>query len=222
MSGQPIYRIKRQKRKTLALHILDDASVEVRAPKWVSQTVIEQFVADKQSWLLTQQQKQRSRLQDRPGFRDGQQHSLLGESITLRLSLGSKLKIELREQQLFIAHPYPDDEQQIKKAWHDFCRQRALAYFSERLSFWLPAMPSGTPQPQLKVRRMRCRWGSCSSRAVITLNTHLIELPAEAIDYVIVHELCHLWELNHSDKFYTLLASILPDWRQREDQIKHY
>lgn len=68
------------------------------------------------------------------------------------------------------------------------------------------------PLPQLRVRKMRSRWGSCSRAAVVTLNLELIRMPLECIvDYVITHELCHLAEFNHSPRFYELQARFVPD-----------
>ena len=74
----------------------------------------------------------------------------------------------------------------------------------------------GLPAPQLRVRKMRSRWGSCSRSAVITLNLELIRMPLPCIDYVITHELCHLVEFNHGPRFYALQARFIPDWKERK------
>jgi predicted metal-dependent hydrolase len=76
------------------------------------------------------------------------------------------------------------------------------------------------PFPELRIRKMRSRWGSCSRRAEITLNLELIRMPLDCIDYVITHELCHLVEFNHSARFYELQSRFFPDWKERRRQLE--
>ena len=76
--------------------------------------------------------------------------------------------------------------------------------------------------PELRLRSMRRRWGSCSRQGRVTLNVELVKLPLTLIDYVIAHELCHLFEFNHGKKFYQLLEHVMPDWKQREVMLKQF
>ena len=216
------YKVKRQKRKTLALHILEDASVEVRAPKWVAKREIEAFVIQRRSWVMAQQDKVRESISQQPQFVDGQVHQFIGKSVRLKVLEGKSSVATLQEGVLTLVLSGSEQPVRVKRLWLRWCRQQAQQVFAERLSYWFEKMPQGTPEPQLKLRRMRRRWGSCSSKQVITFNTLLITLPMECIDYVVVHELCHLWELNHSQAFYRLLASILPDWRDKEQLISQF
>jgi len=94
--------------------------------------------------------------------------------------------------------------------------------FQERLGHWGPLAAGrlGTPPaPRLRLRRMRRRWGSCTGQGVVTLNTRLVERCRCLIDYVLVHELCHLRELNHSPRFHALVADLMPDWRARSEAL---
>jgi len=75
------------------------------------------------------------------------------------------------------------------------------------------------PFPELKIRKMRTRWGSCTRRGVITLNLELVRMPPACIDYVISHELCHLVEFNHSARFYQLQERFVPDWQVRKREL---
>ena len=70
--------------------------------------------------------------------------------------------------------------------------------------------------PDITIRKMRRRWGSCSSKGEVTLNLALIKMPLACIDYVVTHELCHLEAFHHGKPFYRLLAQVMPDWRERE------
>lgn len=222
MTSAVAYKLKRQRRKTLAIHVLDDASVEVRAPKWVAKREIEQFVVQRRDWVTAQQVKMREKLIQQPQFSDGQVHQYLGQPVRLKVAEGRRSTANLERDGLHLVLPGSENPLRVKQLWLRWCREQAQSVFSLKLAFWLSKMPENTPEPQLKLRIMRRRWGSCSSKQVITLNTHLIALPMDCIDYVVVHELCHLWELNHSQAFYRLLASVLPDWRAREQIIRQY
>jgi predicted metal-dependent hydrolase len=80
----------------------------------------------------------------------------------------------------------------------------------------------GHSLPKVVVRQMRSRWGSCTARGKITLNLKLVMVPRQLIDYVIVHELCHLAEHNHSKGFYTLLSRVMPDWEERREKLERF
>jgi predicted metal-dependent hydrolase len=77
-------------------------------------------------------------------------------------------------------------------------------------------------QPALQVRQMRTRWGSCTARGKILLNLKLVMLPRQLIDYVVVHELCHLVEHNHGKAFYDLLSRVMPGWQERREKLEGY
>ncbi|HRR34695.1 MAG TPA: M48 family metallopeptidase [Kiritimatiellia bacterium] len=111
-------------------------------------------------------------------------------------------------------------------AGHDLgrCFAEALARHGWRLRHTrvplvvrMPGQPDGI---KLTLRKMRSRWGSCSVDGRVTLNTELARLPYRLVEYVAVHELCHLVHHNHSPAFYFQVASCLPDWRQRRDELK--
>ena len=76
------------------------------------------------------------------------------------------------------------------------------------------------PLPAVQVRQMRSRWGSCTAQGKITLNLKLVMVPRQMIDYVIVHELCHLVEHNHGKGFYELLSRVMPAWREVRERLE--
>lgn len=213
------YNIKYQKRKTLALHVLADASVEVRAPKWLAKREINHFVEARMQWIAEQREKILANLQGKPAYRQGDAYYYLGHKYPLHIVQGDRPSISFLDDQFQVTVKDVDDREQIKKLLERWYRQQGERLFTERLDACLKVMPEATPKPVLKLRRMRRRWGSCSSQQVVTLNTALITLPLQCIDYVIFHELCHLWEMNHSPFFYRLLATVMPDWKQREQLI---
>src|SRR5690606_11031741 len=100
----------------------------------------------------------------------------------------------------------------------DWYRQKAFEIFSNRLDQLISSTPWIKDHPTINLRAMRSQWGSCAVNGKITFNTHLIKAPIACIDYVILHELCHHSEHNHSDRFYRLLSQVSPNWKQ----VKQY
>jgi predicted metal-dependent hydrolase len=110
----------------------------------------------------------------------------------------------------------------LSRQLNDWYRDQAQQIFSERLLIVCQRFPGILAAPELRLRSMRRRWGGCSSKGRVTLNVELVKLPLTLIDYVIAHELCHLFEFNHSKKFYELLEFVMPDWKQREQVLKQF
>ncbi|KPU83083.1 metal-dependent hydrolase [Psychromonas sp. PRT-SC03] len=95
--------------------------------------------------------------------------------------------------------------------WHT---RRASSVFHERLQAMLPKASWVKGIPSFRIMAMKKQWGSCSSKGNLMLNPHLIKASKECIDYVILHELCHIAEHNHSDKFWRLLTQVMPNWKE--------
>jgi len=217
------YRIKRQRRKSLALHVLADGSVEVRAPKWLSRSVIVSFVEDRVDWVLQQRQERLLKQQLQPVYSNGQGHYFLGQRYRLTVTQGAAgagfnagvLTVTVRD---------PDNAQMVQKSLELWYRQQAYAVYEERLFACFESFPDWFQDryamPDFTVRKMRRRWGSCSSTGQVTLNLSLIKMPQDCIDYVVVHELCHLHAFHHGADFYQLLGAVMPSWKEREALIE--
>ena len=112
------------------------------------------------------------------------------------------------------AETIPDTQAETVKALiDDWYQQKATAIFNERLAALLPKASWVTGTPSFRVLAMSKQWGSCSSKGSLMLNPHLVKAPKECIDYVILHELCHIAEHNHSEQFWRLLTQVLPNWK---------
>ena len=218
------YIVRRQRRKTIALHVLPDASVEVRAPKWVPNRELAAFVEQRADWVVARRREAMQKLAQRPSFIPGQLHYFLGQRYPLSLSRAPRAVVQWEQGVFHVATADPADPAQVERALERWYRQRALGLFEERLFACIESFPAWFqdryPPPELKIRKMRRRWGSCSSRGVITLNLALVKMPLECIDYVICHELCHLQEFHHGRAFYQLLAQVVPAWKQRESLVE--
>lgn len=220
------YVVKRQRRKTIALHILADGGVEVRAPKWVPRAELAAFVEARSDWVVEQRRGVLRKLDQRPRFVDGGKHFYLGQQYPLAVSRGGRGQVVLEPDRLRITAADPADADTIQSLLQRWYRRQAESLFEERLFACYERFPDPFqdrfPMPEVKIRRMQRRWGSCSSRGVITLNLWMIKMPVVCIDYIVCHELCHLQEFHHGKGFYRLLQQVLPDWKALETSIDQY
>ena len=155
-------------------------------------------------------------------YTQGERHLYLGIRYPLAIKVTPDRRpgvvLEEDEIRVNIRHDNVDDIRKVLQAWY---RQQALRVFVERRQCIKPraTWTKGKHIP-LKVRRMKRTWGNCSSSGVIKLNTHLIKAPLPVIDSVIAHELCHLEQMNHGKRFYALLESLNPAWRQDRARLR--
>ncbi len=214
------YRIRYRRRRTIGLYVLEDGSVEVRAPRACPDRVVEEFVRSRRDWLS----RILSRRRLKPGllparYVDGAVHPYLGETLVLQIRRSGRT-LAYREGSSFVVQhrdPCPVRVRTIVTDWH---RRQADTLIGPMIRQWLDVIrPPQPDEVRFRIRRMRRRWGSCSSRGGINLNLWLLRAPGECVEYVVVHELCHLREFNHGPRFHALLDRFLPDWRQRSDSL---
>lgn len=102
----------------------------------------------------------------------------------------------------------------VKSLLDKWYKERADVIFAERLDAVLPKASWVTDTPSFRLIAMKKQWGSCSTKGSVNLNPHLVKAPKECIDYVILHELCHIAEHNHSERFWRLLTQVMPNWKE--------
>ena len=117
-----------------------------------------------------------------------------------------------------------DNRDERVSLYRNLVNETAEHVFPQVLARLYPvAAPYGVPYPQMKLRRMRSRWGSCMpTKSLITLNTYLVIAPLSCTDQVVLHELCHFLESNHSVRFYAYLSRMMPEWRRWREALKEY
>jgi len=209
--------ILRQKRKSLAIHILSDGQpVELRVPLRCPWSEIESFLESRLDWIHRAVLEVASRPREiPPGFKDREIHYFLGKPYPLKLSKG-KGKVSVCDGFLNIQCSNHLDEEKVSKQLDKFYKSSSLAIYEERIEVCVADFPVFIRPSGLRVRKMKSRWGSCSQNGEICLNTLLIQKPLAAIDFVITHELCHLIHFGHNKKFYALLDRAMPSWRESE------
>lgn len=218
------FELVRSRRRTVGLYVFRDGRVQVRAPMRLRLDEVHHFLRERWTWL----QAKRTGFADAPPvplparYEDGNRILHLGQWHVLRLSAGRRAGAELNGDELRLSLPVERlaDQQALDLLFRRWQRQEAMKLFLARLAHCHSLMQAlQLPMPELKLRLMRSRWGSCSSRGVITLNLDLMRMPLPCIDYVIVHELCHLREFHHGPAFYALQGRFLPDWAERKARL---
>jgi predicted metal-dependent hydrolase len=207
--------IKAMKRKSLRLGINEAGDVEVKVPLRCPTAEIVSFLNKHTDWLeerLQQFEKTQLRLQ--------QQMLYLGKTYQFRCSKQSHRQPVLIESICYYPHNWASERLLEKvEAWQ---REQAKEIFQQLIDRWWPQFSHGAliSRPILRVKKMRSRWGSLSSKGYINLNLKLIELAPELIEMVVVHELCHSHYFDHSANFYRLMAAKLPHYKALEAQLR--
>lgn len=210
------YTIKYSKRKTMGLYITKNAEIEVRVPNGIPQKVVADFVAQHQHWIDTHHGAVAQQVAERENF---------------ALRFGAKL--------LFLGHEFPLEP--VEKPAFGFDGQHFYAYAqmtAEELRTSLVgvyrtlakkvlgdmvkdlAKHMGLEPKAVKINGARTRWGSCSSAGNLNFSWYLVMAEEATIRYVVVHELAHLIEMNHSPNFWRIVEQVLPNYKSEREKLK--
>jgi predicted metal-dependent hydrolase len=221
------YALTYAPRKTLGISVHPDLSVTVKAPLDSDFVLIEQKVKKRAAWILRQQRTFERYLPGLPHrqYVSGETHRYLGRQYRLKViqcDPGAE-QVRMTRGRIFIHVRDPGDRKRVKRLLTQWYRRRAARVFRERLDACFDEVASlGIAYPELRIRIMKSRWGSCMPPGRIRLNLKLVQVSKRYIDYVIMHELCHLKEPNHSKAYYVLLDGVMPDWRERKRQLNEF
>ena len=208
----------KRRRKTISLCIKEDGRIVISVPYHTPKGEIEGFIKEKKLWVIKKiSEKERSIKETEKAFIPGEKFLYLGESypleigdsnyrgLPLKLSFGKFIldKDRLEEARDLFIHWYKREaKEKIEGRLH---------YFSNRLQLF----PKG-----LKITSAKYRWGSCSRDSRLSFSWRIIMAPLSVIDYILIHELVHIKEKNHSKRFWTYLETILPDYRKHRFWLK--
>ncbi|MBL8399131.1 MAG: M48 family metallopeptidase [Candidatus Accumulibacter sp.] len=210
------YLLRRSRRRTIGLSI-DHRGLRVGAPLRTSLREVESLLQRHAQWIIDKLALLRQRQPlPVPRIVDGLCLPVLGEPIVVRLMLGAqRSQWDAQYNQLTLGlRNDAEAPQRLEAALRRYARdifQQRLSYHADRLAL---------PLPPLALSSARTRWGSCNARGGIRLNWRLIHFPLPLIDYVVIHELAHLREMNHGPRFWAIVAAACPEYRQARQQLR--
>lgn len=212
----------RQPSSKIAIKVYPDCRVLVAAPEAANDEEVLAAAQKRSRWIyqqLREFRQQNEQLTPRQ-YISGESHLYLGKQYLLKVNLqpNERQSVKLLRGKLEISVRQRDPER-IKNLLADWYKERAREVFARRLTGLLEKTLWVTEVPPLHLLSMQTQWGSCSPKGRISLNPHLVKAPSDCIDYVILHELCHLVEHNHSERFYRLLNQVMPEWKAIKQRL---
>jgi predicted metal-dependent hydrolase len=219
------YKVIFSRRRTLGISIKPDASVIVRVPLRTPEKTIRRLVQEKSTWIIKHRDYYRNHSITKSSIRysDGEKHLFRGSHSELKIRRSPVSYCLFKNDTIELGMAKTIDSDSVKAMLYKGYKSEAASVFPGILNLVLQKHDKHNFKPAgLKIRTMKRRWGSCSSRGLITLNTELIRLPDLYTEYVITHELCHLRHHNHGPHFYELLSELFPDWKRVRKELRSY
>ena len=215
---QLYYQLERRQRRTVGLKITENGLV-IHAPKRISQSHLESIIVLKADWIRKKLETLIENKMPEMQWRHGETLLFMGNTVTLAVEHDIRSKaVEYEPGVLQLAMPNHHDQNLIARKVIQWYKKQALVDFTRRLEIFSSKL--GVSFTSFNLSNAGSRWGSCNSRKEIRLNWRLLQAPPHIINYVVCHELAHLKEMNHSAKFWATVASIYPDYKLAEKELK--
>jgi predicted metal-dependent hydrolase len=210
----------RKRKRTMSLQIGPDGAILIRAPYYTPENEIKAFFLGRREWIakkLAEKEKVIERAGGKRGFLQGDEFFYLGHAYPLVFSdkNGSTVPVTLREGCFLLRSTWSEKAREALVAWY---RRQARQDLPPRVEFWSRRL--GLYPSALRITSATTRYGSCSPADRISLSWRLIMAPLSVVDYVIIHELVHIREKNHSRKFWGHLEAILPGYKRERTWLK--
>jgi len=224
------FEIKRgNRKKTVAIHVNPIATVTVLAPQYLSEEKIRMMVQKKARWIIEKQEiiRENKHFNSVKEFVSGEAFPYLGREYRLKVVKSNSEKegkCELINGRFLVEINKNLEngrwKEAVKMALMDWYLVHAKKKIQERVDYYSAQI--GEKPAYIDIRKQKKRWGSCSHTGVVRLNWKIIMEPISVIDYVIVHELCHLKYPHHSSQFWQKVQSIIVDYKKRRELLKQY
>ncbi|GKU29307.1 M48 family metallopeptidase [Clostridium folliculivorans] len=211
-------------RKTMEIAIEPPNIITVTAPTGTKEEAILDKVASKGSWIIEKIYSFRH-MNYQPiqrEFVNGEAFMYLGRNYSLQIEVNEKLKkpeIKLYRGK-FLVSAKNKDEASIRKAMEEWLREKAKELIEKRVKYYQRFFHIAPKA--IKIKEQKKRWGSCTAKNELLFNWRCIMAKSNALDYIVVHEMCHMYHKDHSKEFWDLLASVMPDYEIRKEWLKNY
>lgn len=226
--------IIRSSRKTVCLSVNKDGSVTIKAPRlYPTDGELKNFVEQKMDWIILQRDRQQEREDMRLVRRFETDYSFpyLGEERLVEMQRGKKTSISFENDKIIIKTPHldalendyeaPENEKIIEKLQTDlkkWYKKQAYAYISKRVEHYQSIV--GVTVNSVSIKSRKSQWGSCDSNGDLTFSWRLVMACPDAIDYVVVHELCHRKHMDHSRAFWNEVHKVMPDFKRQKQWLE--
>lgn len=214
------YQLIYSDRKTLGITVTPEMNVIVKAPEDTTCEKVEEKVRKRAPWIIKQQSYFLSFHPKTPArkFLNGETHLYLGRQYRLNITIGSKESVKYKGRFIEVV---AKKESRVKDLVNSWYRDHAKRKFAEIAKPLFDGFKKHKVEPSgLYVQDMPKRWGSCTPKGKIILNPELIKAPRACIEYVIIHELCHLIHHDHTQKFFDLQTKQMPEWIKWKDRLE--
>jgi hypothetical protein len=214
------YVLVRSRRRSIGLEVRPDATLVVRAPTRTPLWFVESLLRDRARWIEDKLAKARSHvsLLPRHDFLTGERFPYLGREWPFVVLAFQKTPLTFDEKSGFSLDMAAFDRGEV--IFEEWYRARARELLDERVHHYASLV--GVSVPRLRITGAERRWGSCSATGTVSFAWRLIMAPMDVVDYVVVHELAHRREMNHSARFWAVVAGVMPDYDVRRRWLKDH
>ncbi len=213
-------------RKSIALKVKENGQIIIYAPRGISPEYIDNIIKEKEQWIWNNIQKMKTlekvHFFDKMSLSELKNGSVLmfkGKSYNLQIfKLGRKNKVYFDGDFVIAYVKDIDNREELANLIEDFYREYARKVFEEKVKIFAEKMQ--VSYGRISIKEQKTRWGSCSSKGNLNFNWKVVKAPEFVIDYLVVHELAHRKEMNHSDRFWNVVESTLPDYKKGKEWLK--
>ena len=218
----PVEIIRRDRTKSASIEVLDGV-VNVIVPNSLSEKRIEGLIKSRTVWIRQKLIEQHQRVPVKAKeYVNGETFTYLGRNYRLKLDENTKGGVKLKNGYLVVPNnkevPQSENDEQIKQALEAWYQRRAHEKLSEKTKRYAAIL--GVEPTSVDVKNYTARWGSCSANGHVSYNWKIIIAPHAVVDYIVVHELCHLIEHNHGPKYWKQVANVVPNYKEHREWLK--
>lgn len=218
------YKIIYSRRRSIGISVGPESGVVVRAPYRTSVKTINNLVLSKSGWIKKhlENYKKATKINSKRIYIDGESVLFRGKEYPVRITEGKTNSIRLSENNIEVGLKDISESSMAGSMLEKWYKRNAEEFFRKKFKEILIRFDNNFKPAELSVRTLKRRWGSCTSKGKITLSSELIKLDDIYLEYVILHELCHLVHHDHGKEFYNLLTKVFPDWKRRRSELRNY